>query len=121
MSERRKNSRMRRTSDCPWLSEKTSADGYVVDTWSMILVPSANNNSCTYIVLVFVAQFLEDLRSGFYGRGFAVRLGIHLEGVMHDVRNGLRVCSGARTTAVDAVVYMSEFVGDTIRLFTTPA
>jgi hypothetical protein len=42
---------------------------------------------------------------------------VHLQVVVHDIRDGLRVRGAAGSAAVDAVVDVRQLVGDTIRLY----
>lgn len=95
------------------------------------VVPSGNDESsaaCTSVtdgraamaysrelVLVGVAQFLEDgcrrLRRGWLVVGGTV----HAEVVLNNVRDGLCVCCGSRSATPDGVVDLCELVGDSVR------
>lgn len=102
--------------DRPRLLEDSSAERDVVHAASVLFVPASDDNAGRQLVLVLVAQLLEQSRNRCYGRSLSVDLRVELRVVVDNVGDGLRVRSGSGAAAVNAVVDVRELVGDTVRL-----
>jgi hypothetical protein len=77
------------TSDTPRLSENTSTERHIVDLTTLMFIPSSDDDSGTQLILVLVADGLEERGDGVNGGSFSVRGSVHLRVVMYHIGNGL--------------------------------
>jgi len=82
------------TANSPRLLEDASTKGNV-EYASTLLIPTCNDDTRTQLILVFVAQLLEQRGHGRDGRCVAIHRRVDLAVLVHCVCNGLRV--GRRT------------------------
>ena len=129
--------------DRPWLAEESATQWDVVHARTDLLVPPRNDDASAQRVLVRIAYTFEQRRGDMHRRRSAARLSVSpvqlekkekdtrrkergsrawharklLQRHVYDVRDGLRICRRAGSTAVDAVVDVGQLVCHTIGLF----
>ena len=127
----------------PWLAEESATQWDVVHARADLLVPTRNDDASGQRVLVCIAYTLKQRRGDMHRRRSAVRLSVSpvqleknektprgkergskawharklLQRHVHDVRDGLRICRRAGSTAVDAVMDVGQLVCHAIGLF----